>query len=457
MPIQRDAAAPAQVVADSSASLLDDAALAGCPPPEEQDVTIPVRTATASVVTADAGARHVGGDGQRAAIPAGAHPVTMATFTAGGTGSTAAATAEEPRDHDGSQPSAVAGPPTSHTKASEAVMSDVQHIEDIAALPGLGPGLGLGSGYQHAADGDADGVDRAATAHKAAAAAAVTVEEVFVSEHASEEVEREEQLPAPSTDLDPTTPADLRTHRDRREHAKRAETDDAQTMPAMTTVTATARSVTAAIATATSPPSLYGSSSSSSSSLVDDIFNVRLLPNFPSSVFRSGSKFRGKQTSQDNTYDVNVDILYVDMAKSYVCGNLHIAGLTPQYPVLSTFFEGEIIGSKYSFFTNHPSWGADEDVDIEHWSRFDSLRALRHQARQPNFCMANLLQRNHIFMRWKEQFLVDDHRVKELHGASFDGFYYICLNKVTGSIEGIYYHKRSDSRFQNLSLEHVDD
>lgn len=52
----------------------------------------------------------------------------------------------------------------------------------------------------------------------------------------------------------------------------------------------------------------------------------QLLPSFSSSVFRSGSKFRGKQTSQDNTYDVNVDIQYVNMADSYVCGYLHIAG-----------------------------------------------------------------------------------------------------------------------------------
>lgn len=47
-------------------------------------------------------------------------------------------------------------------------------------------------------------------------------------------------------------------------------------------------------------------------------------------------------------------------------------------------------------------------------------------------------------MRWKEKFLVPDHRVKEISGASFEGFYYICFNQIAGAISGIYYHSKSD-------------
>ena len=47
-------------------------------------------------------------------------------------------------------------------------------------------------------------------------------------------------------------------------------------------------------------------------------------------------------------------------------------------------------------------------------------------------------------MRWKETFLVPDHRVREISGASFEGFYYICFSQVTGNVSGIYYHARSD-------------
>ena len=49
-----------------------------------------------------------------------------------------------------------------------------------------------------------------------------------------------------------------------------------------------------------------------------------------------------------------------------------------------------------------------------------------------------------MFMRWKEKFLVPDHRVREISGASFEGFYYICFNQVLGTITGIYYHAKTD-------------
>jgi hypothetical protein len=54
------------------------------------------------------------------------------------------------------------------------------------------------------------------------------------------------------------------------------------------------------------------------------------------------------------------------------------------------------------------------------------------------------MQKEHLFMRWKEYFLVPDHRVKTISGASFEGFYYICFNQVSGSIEGIYFHAKSE-------------
>jgi hypothetical protein len=53
-------------------------------------------------------------------------------------------------------------------------------------------------------------------------------------------------------------------------------------------------------------------------------------------------------------------------------------------------------------------------------------------------------QRENIFMRWKEWFLVPDHRVTSIQGASFEGFYYICFNQVEGRISGIYFHARSE-------------
>lgn len=75
-------------------------------------------------------------------------------------------------------------------------------------------------------------------------------------------------------------------------------------------------------------------------------------------------------------------------------------------------------------------------------------------------------------MRWKEYFLVPDHRVRTINGASFEGFYYICFNQISGDIEGIYFHAKSEkydshhfsryakltpNRFQRLNLKHLQD
>lgn len=76
-------------------------------------------------------------------------------------------------------------------------------------------------------------------------------------------------------------------------------------------------------------------------------------------------------------------------------------------------------------------------------------------------------------MRWKEYFLVPDHRVRTISGASFEGFYYICFNQVEGTVTGIYFHAKSEKyvsnsplimdvvlmwyRYQQLELKHVED
>lgn len=99
------------------------------------------------------------------------------------------------------------------------------------------------------------------------------------------------------------------------------------------------------------------------------------------------------------------------------------------------------------------------------------------QSKRQDFTLWNYAQREHIFMRWKEYFLVPDHRVRSISGASFEGFYYICFNQVEGTVAGIYFHAKSEkyvflpyfgefsiveadpliSRFQQLELRHVQD
>ncbi|KAK2760720.1 hypothetical protein FQN54_001955 [Arachnomyces sp. PD_36] len=209
-------------------------------------------------------------------------------------------------------------------------------------------------------------------------------------------------------------------------------------------------------ASPTMQPPPVSTTPSTPSSLNYQFSNVRLLPNHTSSFLRAGNKFVGTQQSDSQVYNVDVEIKHVDIAESYLCGYLRIQGLADDHPTLTTFFEGELIGTKHTFRTRHPSWGANDRTDFHHWSRFPAWRPLSKAAReQPDFTFRDFAQRDNVFMRWKEYFLVPDHRVRTITGASFEGFYYICFNQVEGTVSGIYYHAKSE-KYQQLELKHVE-
>lgn len=119
-------------------------------------------------------------------------------------------------------------------------------------------------------------------------------------------------------------------------------------------------------------------------------------------------------------------------------------GLTEDHPTLTTYFEGEIIGSKYSFHTQHDDWGASSKVDLQHWAKFSAFRPFQKLARKGPVTIPDVSQKDTIFMRWKEHFLVPDHRVRTITGASFEGFYYICFDQLKGEVSGIYFHSKSE-------------
>lgn len=58
-------------------------------------------------------------------------------------------------------------------------------------------------------------------------------------------------------------------------------------------------------------------------------------------------------------------------------------------------------------------------------------------------------------MRWKERFLVPDHHIENIQGASYEGFYYIGYDRIKRQIEGYYYHKTHNNELQKLLLGHV--
>ncbi|XP_008286146.1 glucose-induced degradation protein 4 homolog isoform X2 [Stegastes partitus] len=162
--------------------------------------------------------------------------------------------------------------------------------------------------------------------------------------------------------------------------------------------------------------STTGSACPSSASLVPPAPINTYQPGVATSLLYSGSQFRGYQKSKGNSYDVEVVLQHVTVEDSYLCGYLKIKGLT----------EG-----KFQAFYKYAKNFNSDDFDYEALENSD-----------------------YIFMRWKEQFLVPDHTIKDISGASFAGFYYICFQKSTATIEGYYYH-RSSEWYQSLSLNHL--
>lgn len=157
----------------------------------------------------------------------------------------------------------------------------------------------------------------------------------------------------------------------------------------------------------------------------------------------AGSSFSGFQRSKNESYEVNVKIQHVDYDNSYLCGYLCINHLTKSHPSLTTFFEGEIISKQYPFLTR--KWEATEEIDRAHWSKFGEFANKYSQTfNLDSFDYNELKKSDYIYMRWKEHFLVPDHTVKHVEGASYAGFYYICYSKQTSYIGGYYFHINSE-------------
>ncbi|KAI5826472.1 hypothetical protein K523DRAFT_322864 [Schizophyllum commune Tattone D] len=155
-----------------------------------------------------------------------------------------------------------------------------------------------------------------------------------------------------------------------------------------------------------------------------DITYLRVRPQAHHCLY-PGATFTGTQKSGRNSYDVNVTIMDVDFDASFLCGYLSIRGLTDDWPELTTYFDAEIVGSRHGFLTR--KWNASEQDDMMHWQRFPAFKAVKHELQKPSYTLPDR-DRGAIFMRWKERFLVPDHRVQDINGASFAGFYYVCVD-----------------------------
>ncbi|KAK3091250.1 hypothetical protein FSP39_018267 [Pinctada imbricata] len=98
-----------------------------------------------------------------------------------------------------------------------------------------------------------------------------------------------------------------------------------------------------------------------------------------------------------------------------------------------------------SRFQGHQkSKGNCYEVEVILQGKFLSFYQFAKTFNSDSFDYNELENTDFVFMRWKEHFLVPDHTIRNINGASFAGFYYICFQKSTTTIEGYYYHRTSE-------------
>lgn len=186
------------------------------------------------------------------------------------------------------------------------------------------------------------------------------------------------------------------------------------------------------------------------------------------------AQYVGAQVLGKISYHILVEIKTVDLINSTVLGFLLIRGLITDQDMV-TCFTGEIINNpwaraggqplqQYSFVAENPQWGLFFANDMEHWKHLipevaggsdaDVAERLQHLFAGDGYGS------DVVFMRWKEQFLVPDLRLKLIAGALFDGFYYVSLSlggdgRPPGTITGMYFSNKTLEKFQTLRLKYA--
>lgn len=153
----------------------------------------------------------------------------------------------------------------------------------------------------------------------------------------------------------------------------------------------------------------------------------------------------GDAQDQDR-WEVKVVVHSLDQSTGTIVGLMEALNVPVASSTVVTYWEGEVVD-----FVNHNlwtrKWGATDEVDIEHWKRFDAFRDLRDSLTDES-SYSEVYER-YIFMRWKEKFFVNI--LAQESGLTIAGFYYICIRRSDGFIEGFYYDPTSKP-FQRLAL-----
>jgi len=151
-------------------------------------------------------------------------------------------------------------------------------------------------------------------------------------------------------------------------------------------------------------------------------------------VTASGSAGSGMGLSVGKNCDewrVNVEIQGTDLSRGTICGSMEALDVPRADSPVLTFWRGQIIDNINYFFR------AQFSNDMEHWEEFKAFNStLRAAVRSDHGDDIDLSNRRYVFMRWKEIFFVSPENECNLTIA---GFYYCCMDRLTGSIAGYYF------------------
>lgn len=164
-------------------------------------------------------------------------------------------------------------------------------------------------------------------------------------------------------------------------------------------------------------------------------------------TLESGSKYKGEQLTNNGSFKIEMKIDFVDLNQEYICGTFDIFNITDNHDLLTTYFEGKIMG-KTQYLSD--SCLSLNQTDIAHWSLFPEWRA-EHTKSQKLYDIENS---DYIYIKIKEMFMLPDPNVKYIPGASIDGYYYCCYYKQLDFIAGHYFYNNSSNLVsQQMMLE----
>ncbi|SCU80087.1 LAFA_0B07426g1_1 [Lachancea sp. 'fantastica'] len=215
----------------------------------------------------------------------------------------------------------------------------------------------------------------------------------------------------------------------------------------------------------------YGSRSQSQS----PVNGLKIRPTCTTSYLKPRKEYTGFQISGYKKNHVHVVLQTVDLPVQgcetacvpHLTGFFTIRGLTEHQPEITTFFEGFAATSNSGFLSSDmPSQLKDltaaDSTDLEHWLNFPSFQEMCRDEKvassiaDGSYVHSEYLEKRFIYMRWKERFLVPDAELDSVEGASYEGYYYIVHDQLTGDVLGFYYHADAE-RFQRLELAPVND